>query len=57
MGFGKYYTFVTDWFSGSLNETWNWFNSLHYTEWFLLLGIVASLGFFCMRGFATRGRL
>ena len=46
----------TGWFQGMLNETWNWFNSLHYQEWFLLLGIVAALGFLCMRGYGNRGR-
>ena len=57
MDFGEYYTFVASRFQGMLNETWNWFNSLHYQEWFLLLGIVASVGFLCMRGFSSRGRI
>ena len=50
-------TRFVNWFHGLLGETWNWFNSLHYQEWFLLLGIVASLGFLCMRGYGARGRV
>ena len=45
------------WFSTSINDTWNWLNSLSYQEWFLLLGIVAASGFLCMRGYGSRGRL
>ncbi len=45
------------WFQSMLAETWNWFNSLHYQEWFLLLGIIAALGFLCMRGYGSRGRI
>lgn len=48
---------MSDWFGTSVIETWNWFNSLNSQEWFLLLGIVATLGFLCMRGFGSRGRI
>ena len=46
-----------DWFQSLLRSTWNWFNSLDYQEWFLLLGIVAVLGFLCMRGFGSRSKM
>ena len=52
----RFVAVAQDWASGVLNSTWNWFNSLHYQEWFLLLGMVAGLGFLCMRGFAHHGR-
>ena len=54
------YSLFTDfgnWFRSMLAETWNWFNSLHYEEWFLLLGIIAALGFLCMRGYGSLGRV
>ena len=50
-------TSFTDRFQVMLNDSWNWFNSLNYQEWFLLLGIVAALGFLCMRGYGSRGNL
>ncbi len=54
------WSFITkfgDWFQTALHNTWNWFNQLGYQEWFLLLGIVATLGFLCMRGHGSRGNL
>jgi hypothetical protein len=50
-------TTVSDWFGVLLHNTWNWFNSLNVQEWFLLLGIIAALGFLCMRGYGSRGRV
>jgi hypothetical protein len=44
-----------DWIQSGLHHSWNWLNQLSYQEWFLLLGIVASLGFLCMRGYGSRG--
>ena len=54
---GSFITRFGDWLSSSLHESWNWFNQLNYQEWFLLLGIVAALGFLCMRGYGSRGHL
>ena len=45
------------WLAGIKGETWQWFCSLSQGEWLVLLGIVAALGFLCMRGFAHRGTL
>jgi hypothetical protein len=50
-------TIASDWFQVLLHDTWNWFNSLSYQEWFLVLGIIASLGFLCMRGYGSRSSL
>jgi uncharacterized membrane protein len=50
-------TKLVDWFQSLLHETWNWLNRLNYQEWFLLLGIVAVLGFLCMRGFGSRSKM
>ncbi len=50
-------TKISDWFQSLLHETWNWLNRLNYQEWFLLLGIVAVLGFLCMRGFGSRSKM
>ncbi len=46
-----------DWFQSLFRSIWNWLNSLDYQEWFLLLGIVAVLGFLCMRGFGSRSKM
>lgn len=46
-----------EWIQVSFHNTWNWLNQLDYQEWFLLLGIIASLGFLCMRGYGSRGNL
>ena len=43
-----------DWIQSLLRSIWNWLDQLNYQEWFLLLGIVAVLGFCCMRGFGSR---
>ncbi|MCH7751680.1 MAG: hypothetical protein IH898_05940 [Planctomycetes bacterium] len=50
-------TRIDDWFQSLLRSIWNWLNSLDYQEWFLLLGIVAALGFLCMRGFGSRSNM
>lgn len=50
-------TAIGDWIHAVVSETWNWFSGLHYQEWFVVLGIVAGLGFLCMRGFSTRDRV
>ncbi len=48
---------IGDWIHSSFLSTWNWLNQLSYQEWFLLLGIIAALGFLCMRGYGSRGHL
>ncbi len=53
----RFVSAIGDWIKGSVYETWGWFNQLNYQEWFLLLGIVAALGFLCMRGYGSRGNL
>jgi hypothetical protein len=45
------------WLTATKGEIWRWFNTLSQHEWMVLLGIVAALGFLCMRGFAHRGNL
>jgi hypothetical protein len=45
------------WLVGIKAETWRWFTTLSQQEWMVLLGIVAALGFLCMRGFTQRGTL
>ena len=55
--FWNYLAAGVDWVQGLGQETWNWFNSLTPQEWFLVLGIIASLGFLCMRGYGRRGNL
>ncbi len=47
---------VGDWFLDIKNDTWIWITRLNHQEWFVLLGIVAVLGFLCMRGFGSNGR-
>ena len=47
---------VGDWIQLVLIQSWQWFNSLSYQEWFVVLGITAMAGFICMRGFGSRGR-
>ena len=54
---GDLITRANNWMDGALADTWNWFNGLHYQEWFLLLGIISTLGFLCMRGYGSRGRI
>jgi len=53
----RFMTAIGDWIQASIHDTWIWLNHLNYQEWFLLLGIVAALGFLCMRGYGTRGNL
>lgn len=45
------------WLSGIKAETWQWLSTLTQHEWMVLLGIVAALGFLCMKGFSHRGTL
>jgi hypothetical protein len=45
------------WLTGVKGETWRWFSSLSQHEWMVLLGIVAALGFLCMKNFNHRGTL
>jgi hypothetical protein len=45
------------WLVNVKGETWRWFTALSQHEWMVLLGIVAALGFLCMRGFTNRGTL
>ena len=45
------------WLINAKGEVWQWFDTLSQTEWMVLLGIVAALGFLCMKGFTHRGTL
>jgi hypothetical protein len=45
------------WLAGLKGETWRWFSALSQQEWMVLLGIVAVLGFLCMKSFTQRGTL
>lgn len=45
------------WLNATCGEVWQWLNTLSQHEWMVLLGIVAALGFLCMKGFAHRGTL
>lgn len=53
----QYVEVVKQWFHTNANETWTWLSTLSQQEWLVLLGIVAALGFLCMRGFTHRGTL
>ncbi len=48
---------IQQWSNTLLDETWGFFSTLTQTEWFVVLGIVAALGFLCMKGFTQRGTL
>ncbi len=45
------------WLTNLQMETWKWFSALTQQEWMVVLGIVAGLGFLCMKNFKTRGTL
>jgi hypothetical protein len=45
------------WMIGVKGETWRWFSTLSQQEWMVILGIIAALGFLCMRNFTQRGTL
>lgn len=46
--------FCTEFFSGKVDDTWNWFNGLNRGEWMVVLAIVAATGFLCMLNMHTR---
>jgi len=48
--FGK----VGEYLSWVVESVYGWLFLLNHEEWMLLLAIVASLGFLCMRGFGTQ---
>ena len=45
------------WIQTQFQHSWSWICRLDTQEWFLLLGIVAALGFLCMLGYGSRGNL
>ena len=45
------------WLLGIKGETWQWFSTLSQHEWMVVLGIIATLGFLCMKNFTHRGTL
>ncbi len=53
----KYINLVQAWLLGMKGQTWQWFSTLSQQEWMVVLGIIAALGFLCMRGFTQRGTL
>jgi len=50
----SYYLQFTKWLGQCSGSVWAWFNGLERQEWLVLLGTVAVLGFFCMRGYGSR---
>jgi hypothetical protein len=53
----KYFYEAQAWLVNAKGETWQWFSTLSQQEWLVLLGIVAALGFLCMKNFTQRGTL
>jgi hypothetical protein len=53
----QYFYDAQAWFAGVKGETWRWVSTLSQQEWMVLLGIVAALGFLCMKTFTHRGTL
>jgi hypothetical protein len=54
---GNYFGSAGQWVGSVMHETWVWLNRLNQQEWIALLIVVAALGFTCMRGFSSRGRV
>ncbi len=52
-----YLSAASEWANSLPGECWSWFMGLNQQEWFVVLGIGAAIGFFCMRGFGSKYRV